>query len=89
MGGGKADNDDLQKAVNALVAAHEDRTELIDGFEKFEKEELASIDALHAERAARRIVTPPAPSRSAMKTFTNSKKNTLIFMLFFNRISQR
>ncbi len=51
LGGGKADNDDLQKAVNALVAAHEDRTELIDGFEKFEKEELASIDALHAERA--------------------------------------
>jgi Rad3-related DNA helicase len=38
LGGGKADNDDLQKAVNALVAAHEDRTELIDGFEKFEKE---------------------------------------------------
>lgn len=51
LGGGKSDNDDLQKAVNALVAAHEDRTELIDGFEKFEKEELASIDALHAERA--------------------------------------
>ena len=51
LGGGKADNDDLQKAVNALVAAHEDRTELIDGFDKFEKVELASIDALHAERA--------------------------------------
>jgi very-short-patch-repair endonuclease len=51
LGGGKADNDDLQKAVNALVAAHEDRTELIDGFEKFQKEELASIDALHEQRA--------------------------------------
>lgn len=51
LGGGKADNDDLQKAVNALVAAHEDRAELTDGFEKFEKESLESIDALHRERA--------------------------------------
>lgn len=51
LGGGKEDNDDLQKAVNALVSAHEDRAELVDGFEKFELEELGQIEALHKERA--------------------------------------
>ena len=53
LGGGKTDNDDLQKAVNALVAAHEDRSELVDGFEKFEKDELLAITDLHAERAGK------------------------------------
>ena len=53
LGGGKADNDDLQKAVNALVAAHENRSELSDGFDKFEKEQLKEIGSLHAERASK------------------------------------
>ncbi len=53
LGGSKTDNDDLQKAVNALVAAHENRSELSDGFEKFEKEQLAAIDSLSTERASK------------------------------------
>ena len=51
LGGGKTDNDDLQKAVNALVEAHENRSELTDGFEHFEQTSLKSIEDLHAERA--------------------------------------
>jgi len=51
LGGGKTDNDDLQKAVNALVEAHENRAELSDGFESFEQTALSDIDKLHEERA--------------------------------------
>ena len=51
LGGGKTDNDDLQKAVNALVEAHENRSELTEGFEDFQQASLKSIEALHAERA--------------------------------------
>ena len=52
LGGGKSDNDDLQKAINALVNANENRTELTDGFENFEDENLKKIRELHAERAS-------------------------------------
>jgi Rad3-related DNA helicase len=51
LGSTKSDNDDLQKAVNALVDEYENRTELIDGFEKFETEIKSKIESLHSERA--------------------------------------
>lgn len=51
LGSTKSDNDDLQRAVNALVDAHENRSELSDGFEKFEGEIKEKIESLHSERA--------------------------------------
>ena len=51
LGSTKSDNDDLQKAVNALVDKYEDRAELIDGFEKFETGIKSEIESLHSERA--------------------------------------
>lgn len=51
LGGGKTDNDDLQKAVNALVEAHENRSELTHGFDQFEKDSRRKIEALHSERS--------------------------------------
>ena len=51
LGSTKSDNDDLQRAINALVDAHENRSELSDGFEKFEADIKEKIEALHAERA--------------------------------------
>jgi hypothetical protein len=51
LGSTKSDNDDLQKAVNALVDEYENRADLIDGFEKFETEIKSKIESLHSERA--------------------------------------
>jgi hypothetical protein len=51
LGSTKSDNDDLQKAVNALVDEYENRAELVEGFEKFESDIKSKIEALHAERA--------------------------------------
>jgi hypothetical protein len=52
LGSTKSDNDDRQKAVNALMDAYGRRSELSDDFEKFEKEIRERIEALHSERAA-------------------------------------
>ncbi len=51
LGSSKSDNDDLQRAVNALVDAYENRSELSDGFEKFETGIKEKIEELHSERA--------------------------------------
>jgi hypothetical protein len=51
LGGGKVDNDDLQKAVNSLVFAHENRSELEDGFADFEKKTILEIKSLHKKRS--------------------------------------
>ena len=51
LGSSKSDNDDLQKAVNALVDAYENRHELYDNFDKYESDLNAKIEKLHSERA--------------------------------------
>lgn len=51
LGSTKSDNDDLQRAVNSLVDAYENRSELSDGFEKFELGIKEKIEGLHSERA--------------------------------------
>lgn len=51
LGSSKSDNDDLQKAVNALVDAYENRHDLYDNFEKYESDLDARIEKLHSERA--------------------------------------
>jgi len=52
LGSSKSDNDDLQKAVNALVDAYENRHDLYDNFEKYEREINVKIEKLHEERAS-------------------------------------
>jgi len=51
LGGGKSDNDDLQKAVNALQRENENRAELSGGFKEYEEKAKATIDEFHRERA--------------------------------------
>lgn len=51
LGSTKADNDDLQKAVNALVEKYEDRHALTTNFEEYQLEIIEKIDKLHRERA--------------------------------------
>jgi len=48
----KNDNDDLQKSVNALVDRYENRFDLYDNFEKFEKDIVERIEKNHEERAS-------------------------------------
>lgn len=51
LGSSKSDNDDLQKAVNSLVEAYENRSELYDNFTKYEEDLNEKIAAKHEERA--------------------------------------
>ena len=51
LGKGKSSGDDLQKAVNSLQAANENRAELSEGFSEYENSALAEIARLHRERA--------------------------------------
>ena len=50
LGKGKSSGDDLQKAVNSLQSANENRSILSDGFEEFEKSTLGGLDSLHRQR---------------------------------------
>lgn len=52
LGSTKNDNDDLQKAVNALVERYENRFDLYDNFEKYEKDIVERIEKNHEERAS-------------------------------------
>jgi very-short-patch-repair endonuclease len=52
LGKGKSSGDDLQKAVNSLQAANENRSELTYGFDDFEKSSLAELGNLHRKRSA-------------------------------------
>jgi hypothetical protein len=51
LGKGKSSGDDLQKAVNSLQAANENRSELTYGFDDFEKSSLLELGNLHRKRS--------------------------------------
>lgn len=51
LGGGRSDKDDLQKAVNALNEAYEQRHDLYDRFSEHEARLMEDLDRLHRERA--------------------------------------
>ena len=51
LGGRSSAGDDLQKAVNALQNANENRSDLSDQFEEFEDVALKKIEDLHRQRA--------------------------------------
>ena len=51
LGKGKSSGDDLQKAVNSLQAANENRSVLTHGFDDFEKSALVELGNLHRKRS--------------------------------------
>ena len=51
LGNSKNDNDDLQKAVNSLVEAYENKSDLYENFSKYENELKEKIAGYHEERA--------------------------------------